>query len=229
PGPGACGGQFTANTMATVGEILGICPMGMSDIPAMDDNKDRVSYDLGQIMMNMIEQDIRPSKIITRASLENAVASIAASGGSTNGVLHTLAFAREAGIPFTIDDIENISRNTPLICDLKPTGRFVATDMYRAGGIRLLAQRLVEGGYADGSTLTVTGRTLAEDDADARDTSWQEVIGTWQNHTSRNGGLRTIQSTIAPYVALVKVKGTDPRKYRVLTRVFGSECAALDA
>ncbi|MFO7324003.1 MAG: dihydroxy-acid dehydratase [Chloroflexota bacterium] len=229
PGPGACGGQFTANTMATVGEILGICPMGMSDIPAMDDNKDRVSYDLGQIMMNMIEQDIRPSKIITRASLENAVASIAASGGSTNGVLHTLAFAREAGIPFTIDDIENISRNTPLICDLKPTGRFVATDMYRAGGIRLLAQRLVEGGYADGSTLTVTGRTLAEEAASARETPGQEVIRTWQNPISPNGGLHILKGNLAPNGAVVKLKGTEPRKFRGPARVFDSEIAAFDA
>src|SRR5690606_3352680 len=229
PGPGACGGQFTANTMATVGEILGICPMGMSDIPAMDDNKDRVSYDLGQIMMNMIEQDIRPSTITTRASLENAVASVAASGGSTNGVLHTLAFAREAGIPFTIDDIENISRNTPLICDLKPTGRFVATDMYRAGGIRLLAQRLVEGGYADGSTLTVTGRTLAEEAASARETPGQEVIRTWQNPISPNGGLHILKGNLAPNGAVVKLKGTEPRKFRGPARVFDSEIAAFDA
>ena len=188
PGPGACGGQFTANTMATIGEIIGMCPMGAAGVPAMDAQKDAVSVDVGKLILHMIEQDLRPSKIITRASLENAVASVAASGGSTNAVLHLLALAREARIPLTIDDIEAISRRTPLICDLKPTGRFFATDMHKAGGIRALAQRLVEGKYVDGSCLTATGKTLAEEAANAQETAGQQVIRTWNNAISANGG-----------------------------------------
>jgi dihydroxy-acid dehydratase len=229
PGPGACGGQFTANTMAMVAELLGICPMGMADIPAMDDDKDRVSRDLGQIMIDMIEQDIRPSKLITRTALENAMAAIAASGGSTNGVLHTLAFAREAGLPWTIDDIEAINKRTPLICDLKPTGRYVATDMYRAGGIRLLTQRLLEGGYVDGSALTVSGKTLAEEAASARETPGQDVIRNWDNPIAHEGGLHILKGNLAPNGSVVKLKGTEPRQFSGPARVFESEHAAFEA
>jgi dihydroxy-acid dehydratase len=229
PGPGACGGQFTANTMGMVAEVLGLCPMGMADIPAMDDSKDSVSFDLGKVMINMIENDIRPSKIVTRASLENAVAAIAASGGSTNGVLHTLAFAREAGIPFTIDDIEEISKHTPLICDLKPTGRYVATDMHRVGGNRLLTKRLVDGGYVDGSALTVTGKTLAEEAASAWELPGQDVIRTWDNAISQNGGLHILKGNLAPNGSVVKLKGTEPREFRGPARVFDSETSAFEA
>src|SRR5579871_1825089 len=229
PGPGACGGQFTANTMALFAELLGICPMGLADIPAMDSDKDDVSYRAGQLIMQMIEQDLTPRKIITRAALENAVASAAASGGSTNVVLHSLAIAREAGIPFTIDDIEAISKRTPLICDLVPTGRFFATDMYKAGGIRLLAQRLVDGGHADGSALTVTGKTLAEEAASARETPGQEVIHTWENAISQNGGLHILKGNLAPSGSVVKLKGTEPRTFRGPARIFESEHAAFEA
>jgi dihydroxy-acid dehydratase len=229
PGPGACGGQFTANTMATFAEILGICPMGMADVPAMDANKDHVSYTAGQLILKMIEQDLRPSKVITRASIENAVAAAAASGGSTNVVLHSLAIAREAGIPFSIDDIEAISRRTPLICDLKPTGRFAAIDMYYAGGIRLLAQRLVEGGHADGNCLTVTGKTLAEEAARAHETPGQEVIHTWENAISANGGLHILKGNLAPGGSVAKLKGTEPRTFRGPARIFDSENAAFAA
>ncbi|HEY7348426.1 MAG TPA: dihydroxy-acid dehydratase [Ktedonobacterales bacterium] len=229
PGPGACGGQFTANTMATFAEILGICPMGLADVPAMDAEKDNVSYRAGQLIMQMIEQDLTPRKVITRASLENAVAAAAASGGSTNVVLHSLAIAREAGIPFTIDDIEAISKRTPLICDLKPTGRFFALDMYRAGGIRLLAQRLVEDGHADGSCLTVTGKTLAEESASARETPGQEVIHTWEQAISPNGGLHILKGNLAPSGSVAKLKGTEPRAFRGPARVFDSEHAAFEA
>ncbi len=229
PGPGACGGQFTANTMATFAEILGICPMGLADIPAMDVEKDHVSYWAGQLIMQMIEQDLRPRKIITRAALANAVAAATASGGSTNVVLHSLAIAREAGIPFTLDDIETISRRTPLICDLKPTGRFFALDMYRAGGIRLLAQRLVEGGYADGSCLTVTGKTLAEEAASAQETPGQQVIQTWENPISPTGGLHILKGNLAPSGCVVKLKGTEPRTFRGPARIFDSEHAAFEA
>jgi dihydroxy-acid dehydratase len=229
PGPGACGGQFTANTMATFAEILGICPMGLADVPAMDAKKDDVSYQAGQLIMQMIAQDLRPRKVITRAALENAVASAAASGGSTNVVLHSLAIAREAGIPFTLDDIEAISKRTPLICDLVPTGRFFALDMYRAGGIRLLAQRLVEGGYADGSCLTVTGKTLAEEAASAQETPGQKVIHTWEQAISPNGGLHILKGNLAPGGSVAKLKGTEPRTFRGPARVFDSEHAAFEA
>ncbi len=229
PGPGACGGQFTANTMALVSEILGICPMGMADIPAMDDDKDKVSIDAGELILKMIELDLRPSKIITLTSLKNAVAGIAASGGSTNGVLHTLAFAREAGIPFTIDDIENISKSTPLICDLTPTGKYNAVDMYRAGGVRLLSQRLIEGGYVDGSAITCTGQTLAEEAATARETPGQQVIRTWDNAINSHGGLHILKGNLATTGAVVKLKGIEPQTFRGPARVFDREEDAYEA
>ena len=229
PGPGACGGQYTANTMAMVTEILGLCPMGMADIPAMDDDKDRVSVDAGALMLNLIEQDIRPSKLVTRQALENAVAAIAASGGSTNGVLHTLAFAREMGIPFTIDEIEAISSATPLICDLTPTGKYNAIDMYRAGGIRLLAQRLIEGGYLNGDALTVTSRTLAEEAASARETPGQKVIYPLDNPINTHGGLHILKGNLAPNGAVVKLKGIEPTVFRGPARIFNREEDAYEA
>jgi dihydroxy-acid dehydratase len=229
PGPGACGGQFTANTMALVAEIMGICPMGLADIPAMDAEKDTVSADAGALMLKLIEADLRPSKIVTRKSLENAVAAIAASGGSTNGVLHTLAFAREAGIPFTIDDIENISSRTPLICDLTPTGKYNATDMYRAGGIRLLAQRLLEGGYVQGDAITVSGKTLAEEAASAVETPGQQVIRPLSNPINTHGGLHILKGNLAPNGCVVKLKGTEPQKFRGIARIFNREEDAYEA
>ena len=229
PGPGACGGQFTANTMATISEIMGICPMGFASVPAMDAEKDDISFRTGQLIMRMVEQDMRPDRIITRAALENAIAAAAGSGGSTNSVLHTLAFAREASIPFTIDDIETISRRTPLIADLKPTGRFVATDVHRAGGIALLAQRLLEGGYLHGDCLTVTGRTLAEEAARAKETPGQEVIRPLSNPISANGGLHILKGNLAPAGAVIKLKGTEPRTHRGPARVFNREEDAMHA
>jgi len=229
PGPGACGGQFTANTMATISEIMGICPMGFAGVPAMDAEKDNVAFRAGQLIMQMIEQDLRPDKIITRRALENAIAAAAGSGGSTNAVLHTLAFAREAGIPFTIDDIEAVSRRTPLIADLKPTGRFVATDMHRAGGIALFAQRLLEGGYLHGDCLTVTGRTLAEEAARAKETPGQEVIRPLSNPISASGGLHILKGNLAPDGAVIKLKGTEPRTHRGPARIFNREEDAMRA
>lgn len=229
PGPGACGGQFTANTMGMAAEFLGVCPMGMADIPAMDEDKDRISVDAGELILRMIEMDLRPSKLITRTALENSIAAIAASGGSTNGVLHTLAFAREAGIPFTIDDIEAISKRTPLLCDLKPTGRFVAVDMHRAGGNRVLAQRLLEGGYIDGSAITATGRTLAEEASAGRETPGQEVIRPLSKPINDNGGLHILKGNLAPNGAVVKLKGTEPQTFRGLARIFNSETEAFEA
>ncbi len=229
PGPGACGGQYTANTMAMVAEILGICPMGMADIPAMDDDKDRVSLDAGELILKIIENDLRPSKLITKAALDNAVACIAASGGSTNGVLHMLAFAREAGIPYTIDDIEAISSTTPLICDLTPTGKYNAVDMYRAGGVRLLTQKLIGGGYVDGSTLTVTGLTLGEEAATAKETPGQQVIRTFENAINSHGGLHILKGNLATNGSVVKLKGTEPQTFTGPARIFNREEDAYEA
>lgn len=229
PGPGACGGQFTANTMATLAEVMGISPMGMNDVPAMSDDKDAVSFDAGQLILNLIENDLRPSKIITRQALENAIASAAASGGSTNAVLHTLAFAREAGIPFTIEDIEAISAHTPLLADMKPTGKYTAIDMYRAGGIRLLAQRMLEGGHLHGDALTVTGRTLAEEAASARETLGQQVIAPLDAPIHESGGLNILRGNLAPNGAVIKLKGDEPTYHRGPARVFEREEDAMDA
>ncbi len=229
PDPGACGGQFTANTMGTLAEIMGICPMGYADIPAMDDEKDNVSYIAGELILKMIEQDICPSKIITRKSLENAIASVATTGGSTNGVLHTLAFAREAGIPFTLDDIEQISKNTPIIADLLPAGKYTAVDVHKAGGIRLVAQRLVEGSYVDGNCLTVTGKTLAQEAANAKETPGQQVIRNWDNAISQEGGLHILKGNLAPRGGVIKLKGNEPRIHRGPARIFNREEDAMHA
>ncbi|MBW4438074.1 MAG: dihydroxy-acid dehydratase [Pleurocapsa minor GSE-CHR-MK-17-07R] len=229
PGPGACGGQFTANTMGMFAEFIGICPMGMADIPAMDEGKDRVSLNAGELIMQMVHNDLRPSTIITRKSLENGIAAVAASGGSTNAVLHSIAIAREAGVPFTIDDIEEISKHTPLICDLKPAGKYVATEMYKAGGNRLLAKRLVDASYVDGSAITCTGKTLAEEASTARETPGQEVIRTFDNPIYANGGLHILKGNVAPDGCVVKLKGTEPRQFRGRARVFNSEIEAFEA
>jgi len=229
PGPGACGGQFTANTMGTLAEIMGICPMGYADVPAMDAEKDNVAFRAGELILKMIEMDIRPSKIITRKSLENAIASVATTGGSTNGVLHTLAFAREASIPFTLEDIEHISKRTPLIADLLPTGKYTAVDVHKAGGIRLIAKRLVDGGYVDGSCLTATGKTLAEEAASAVETPGQQVIRDWDNAISPEGGLHILSGNLAPRGAVIKLKGDEPRIHRGPARIFNREEDAMYA
>lgn len=229
PGPGACGGQFTANTMATIAEIMGISPMGANDVPAMSDRKDAVSFDVGQMIFTLIEQDLRPSKIVTRQALENAIASAAATGGSTNAVLHTLAFAREAGIPFTIDDIEAISARTPLLADMKPTGRFTAIDMHHAGGIRLLAQRMLEGGYLYGEALTVTGKTLAAEAALAQETPGQAVIASLSQPIHESGGLVILKGNLAPDGCVIKLKGDEPIVHRGPARVFEREEDAMSA
>jgi dihydroxy-acid dehydratase len=229
PGPGACGGQFTANTMATLAEIMGICPMGYADIPAVAEEKDSVSYKAGALIMQMVAEDLRPSKIITRQSMENAMASVAATGGSTNAVLHTLAFAREAGIPWTIDDIEAINKRTPIIADMKPAGKYTAVDVHKAGGIRLIAQRLVNGGYVHNDCLTVTGKTLAEEAASAVETPGQQVIKTFENPISQNGGLHILKGNLAPRGSVIKLKGDEPRIHRGPARVFNTEQDAMHA
>lgn len=229
PGPGACGGQYTANTMATIAEVMGISPIGMNDVPAEDAFKDTVSLQAGEMLLNLIANDMRPDKIVTRASLENAIASAAATGGSTNSILHVLAFAQEAGIPFTLDDIRDISRRTPIIADMRPTGRFVAEDMYKAGGVALLTKRMIEGNYLDGSALTITGQTLAEAVKDAKETPGQEVIRSLDNPIKTSGGLVVLKGNLAPDGAVVKLKGDESQYHRGPARVFESEEAAFAA
>ncbi|RMG84917.1 MAG: dihydroxy-acid dehydratase, partial [Chloroflexi bacterium] len=210
PGPGACGGQFTANTMATISEIIGICPMGMADVPAEDEEKANVAYRAGELVLQLIDSDVRPRDLFTRKSLENAIAVAAATAGSTNSILHTLAFAREAGVEFTLDDIEAVSKRTPVITDMRPTGKYMALDLYKAGGVPLLAKRMIEAGLLHGDTLTVTGQTLAEVVADAQETPGQQVVRPVDNPIKATGGLVVLHGNLAPRGAVVKLKGDEP-------------------
>ena len=228
PGPGACGGQFTANTMAMISEIIGICPMGMGDVPAEDPEKENVSYRAGEMMLDILERDVRPSDLVTRQSLENSLAASAATAGSTNSILHCLAFAREAGIDLTLDDIEQISRRTPIIGDMRPTGKYVALDLYQAGGVPILVNRLIEGGYMNGDTPTVTGQTLAQACADAAETEGQEVVRNLDNAIKPSGGLVILKGNLAPDGAVVKLKDT-PGPLTGPARVFDTEEAAFEA
>jgi dihydroxy-acid dehydratase len=229
PGPGACAGQFTANTMSTIGAIMGISPMGFNDVPAVDKEKEDIAVKTGQMIMHLMENDIRPSDIITRKSLENAVACATGTGGSTNAVLHLLAFAREAGIDLTVDDIEEISQKTPIVADMTPTGRYNALDIYKAGGIRLLAQRMLEQDLLQGDTLTVTGKTLAEEASTAVETPGQGVVLPVGEHIKPRGGLHVLKGNLAPRGAVVKLKGTEPQTHSGPARVFNSEDDAFEA
>jgi dihydroxy-acid dehydratase len=229
PGAGACGGQFTANTMATVMELIGLSPMGTASVPQVDPRKDAVALRCGELILNAVKRNILPRDIVTRAALENAIASVAATGGSTNAVLHLLAMAREAGVALEIDDFQTVSERTPLLVDLKPAGRFVAVDVDKAGGIPVIAQRLVEGGYVDGSALTVTGRTFAEEAADARETPGQEVIRPLSNPIKKSGGLVILRGSLAPEGCVIKVTGLERKQHRGPARVFDSEEAAMSA
>ena len=229
PGAGACGGQYTANTMSTVMEMIGISPMGFNSVPAMDPQKDDVAFRCGELVMNLLKNGTTAAKILTRAALENAIASVAASGGSTNSVLHLLAIAREAGVPLEIDDFQKISERTPLLCDLKPFGRFVAADMHRAGGIRLLANRLLQGKKIHESALTVTGRTIGEEAAAAVETPDQEVIAPLDKPLKATGGLVILKGNIAPEGCVVKISGHERLSHRGPARVFESEEEAMGA
>jgi len=229
PGAGACGGQYTANTMSMVLEVLGISPVGFNSIPAMDPAKRPASEEIGRLAMRVLEADRRPSHVVTRRALENAAAAVAASGGSTNAVLHLIAIAREFGIPFTVDDIDRISRRTPLLCDLKPAGRFAAPELHRAGGIAVLTQRLIEGGFVDGDAMTVTGRTLGEECAAVRETPGQEVVRPLSNPFSAEGGLVILKGPLAPEGAVVKIAHHTPHDHRGPARVFNREEDALAA
>ena len=229
PGPGACGGQFTANTMAMVMEAIGLSPMGFNSIPAVDDAKPAAGTRAGELVMRVLEQDLRPSRILTRPAFENAVAAVAASGGSTNAVLHLVALAREAGVEFTIEDIDRISRRTPLLCDLLPGGRFTANDLYRAGGIGVLIKRLIDAGYADGDALTVTGRTLAQEAADVVETTGQAVVRPLSDPLRPEGGLVILKGNLAPDGAVVKITAHTLRSHRGPARVFDREEDAFAA
>jgi dihydroxy-acid dehydratase len=229
PGPGACGGQYTANTMAMFAEVIGICPMGMAGVPQDYEEKKEVAFRAGEIMMQLLEMDIRPDQIITRKALENGITSSAATGGSTNAILHALAFAREAGIDFTIDDIEAISKRTPIIADMRPMGDYVALDLWKAGGTALVAKRLLDAGKLNGNALTVTGETLAEAVADAKETPGQKVVRTVDNPVKASGGLVILRGNLAPNGAAVKLKGTESKTHRGPARIFEREEDAYTA
>jgi dihydroxy-acid dehydratase len=229
PGAGACGGQFTANTMACAFEALGISAGGSAMVPAEDDDKGTVAEKIGELVINVLADDITPSKVITRESLENAIACVCASGGSTNGVLHLIALAHELDIELTIDDFERISRNTPLLADLKPGGRFVATDLYRAGGVPLILQRLAQAGILHGDAITVSGRTVGEEAALASEAEGQEVVRAIANPLKAEGGLAIMRGNLAPEGAVVKVAGTERRRQTGPARVFESEEACFRA
>ncbi|MBU6334422.1 MAG: dihydroxy-acid dehydratase [Chloroflexi bacterium] len=227
PGPGACGGQYTANTMATVMEVIGLSPIGSASAPAVDPRRDRIGVRVGEQIMTMLRQNLRPSDILSRQSFDNAIASVAASGGSTNAVLHLLALAREAGIPLDIDDFNPINDRTPLLADLMPGGRYSAVEVDRAGGTRVLLQRLVQGGLVAGDAPTVSGRTLAEEAAEVVETPGQDVIRALGAPIKPSGGLVILRGSLAPDGAVVKVAGYERRTHRGPARVFDSEEQAM--
>ncbi len=229
PGAGACGGQFTANTMSTVMEFLGISPMGSNGIPATVAEKDQAAFNAGKLVMDLLKRDLRPSMILTRKSIENAIASVAATGGSTNAVLHLLAIAQEAGVELNIDDFDKISERTPLIADLKPGGRFVASDLYHAGGIQLVAQRLIEAGLIHGDTITVTGKTLAEAAEMTKETPGQAVVRAVNDPLKATGGLVILKGNLAPEGCVVKVAGHERLIHRGPARVYDREEDAFAA
>jgi len=229
PGGGACGGQYTANTMSMVMEVIGLSPVGYNSIPAMDPAREPATRALGGLVLRALEADLRPSQILTRTAFENAAAAVAASGGSTNAVLHLVALAREVGVDLAVDDIDRVSRRTPLLCDLKPGGRFAAPELHRAGGIALLTSRLIEGGFVDGSALTVTGRTLAEECAGVRETPGQEVVRPLAEPFSAHGGLYVLKGSLAPEGCVIKVAHHAPQRHRGPARVFNREEDALAA
>ena len=229
PGPGACGGQFTANTMAMAIEMLGLSPMGSAGVPAMDAGKDRVAYAVGELAMELLRKRLRPRQIVTRASLENAIAAVAATGGSTNSVLHLLAIAREAGVALSLDDFDRISARTPLLADLKPWGRYVAADLSAAGGVALVAKRLLDASRLHPRALPVSGRTIGEEAARAMETSGQSVVRPLNQPLSPTGGLVILHGNLAPEGCVVKMTGHEPERFSGRARVFNSEEEAFAA
>ena len=229
PGAGACGGQFTANTMAIASEFLGIAAFGSGSVPATDPKKADVARAAGERVMTLVRSGVRPRDIITRTALENAIASVATTGGSTNAVLHLIAIARDAGLSLELADFDRISSRTPLYVDLKPSGRFVATDLHQAGGSPLVAKRLLEAKAIDGSATTVTGRTVAAEAADAVETPRQEVVRPVGHPIKSSGGLVILHGSLAPEGSVMKISGTERMQHRGPARVFDSEEAAFDA
>jgi len=229
PGAGACGGQFTANTMALVCEFLGIAPMGLSSVPATNAGKANAGHRAGELVVDLLRRDVTPSKIITKGAIENAITGVAATGGSTNAVLHLLAIANEAKISLSIDDFDRISSRVPIIADLKPGGRFVATDLYAAGGTALVAKRLLEAGLLRGDSITVTGRTLAEEAAAAKEAPAQQVVRKLDAPLKPTGGLVILKGNLAPDGCVIKVAGHNLQNFRGPARVFDTEEAAFTA
>jgi len=229
PGAGACGGQYTANTMSTVMEMIGLSPMGFNSVPAMDPQKDQVAFACGKVVLNLLKNGINPRSILTRDAFENAIAAVASTGGSTNAVLHLLAIAREAEVELEIDDFQTVSERTPLLADLKPSGRFVAADMHRAGGIRLLARRLMRGKYLHPKTLTVTGLSIAAESDSAVETPGQEVIASLEKPLKKTGGLVILKGNLAPEGCVAKISGHERLEQRGPARVFESEEDAMTA
>lgn len=229
PGSGACGGQFTANTMAMAIEVLGMAPMGSGSIPAMDPSKDEVAFQTGQLIIDVLKQDLRPHEIITRNSLENSISAVVSSGGSTNGVLHLLAIAREMGVPLEIDDFDQIGAKTPLLADMKPGGRYFAKDLYDAGGIQLLAQRLLDGGLLKQEEMTITGKTIGEEVATATESPGQTVVMPVDRPIKPTGGLVILRGNLAPEGCVVKVAGHERMNHRGPARIFDREEDAFSA
>ena len=229
PGAGACGGQFTANTMATVMEAIGIAPMFTASIPQVDPRKQDISRRCGELILNAVQKDLKPRDICNRRAFENAIASVAASGGSTNAVLHLMAMAKDAGVELNIDDIHNISQRTPLLVDIKPAGKYFAVDVDKAGGIPVIVKRLVDGGYAEGSSMTVTGKTLAEEILDVKETPGQDVIRQLDNAIKPTGGLVILKGSLAPEGCVIKVTGIARKWQHGPARVFDREEDAMAA
>ncbi len=229
PGAGACGGQFTANTMAMALEFLGLSMVGSASPGATDPRKEKEGYRAGVTVMEMLRNGLTPRKIATRAAFENAIAGATGTGGSTNSVLHLIAMAREANVPLTLEDFERISERTPIVADLRPGGKYVALDVDKAGGIQLIARRMVEGGLVDGNTLTTSGRTLREDTANAAETPGQQVVSTAEHPFKKKGGLRILRGNLAPDGAVVKVAGHEPTLLTGRARVFEREEDAMHA
>ena len=229
PGAGACGGQFTANTMATVLEFIGLSPVGSASPGATDPRREKEGYKAGQLVMELLQRDLKPRDICTRDAFDNAIAAAAGTGGSTNAVLHLLAMAREAGVPLTIDDFDAVSERTPIIADLRPGGRYVALDVDAAGGVGLIARRMIEGGLVNGSTLTPSGRTLAEETASIAETPGQAVIATADHPFKTTGGIVILRGNLAPDGAVVKVAGHERMYHQGRARVFEREEDAMHA
>ncbi len=229
PGPGACGGQFTANTMSTIVEFLGLSRAGANGIPSEDPAKDDAARQTGELVMDLVRNDVRPSRFVTRAAVENAIASIAATGGSTNGVLHLLAIAHEFGIPLDIDDFATIADRTPIVADMQPAGRYTAADIHDAGGVALVMRELLKRDLLHGDAPTVDGRTLAEVAADAHETPGQRVVVPIETPIKPIGGLTILHGSLAPDGCVIKLAGHERRLHRGPARVFDSEQACYAA